>query len=126
NGSPSYYRCSKSPKDCKNYVGGVYTGVKWQCVEFIRRYYWIVYHLNLGGHSKVSNAKTWYDNAAVVNLDRFPNCRSSSCKPNVIPQPGDILVSKGGKYGHVAIVKSVSNGKVDIIQQNYFESIYDT
>src|SRR5260370_33347898 len=40
NGAAAYYRCTSHSKDCKNYVRGTYTGVKWQCVEFIRRYYW--------------------------------------------------------------------------------------
>ncbi len=39
NGSSTYV----SPTS--NYVGGKYTGIQWQCVEYVRRYYLAVYGL---------------------------------------------------------------------------------
>ncbi len=106
NGNTSYY------SDVSNYVNGTYTGIQWQCVEYVRRYYLLVYGIDLAS-MHLGDANTWYDNASAMGLERYPNGSSTS------PQVGDILVSEGGDYGHVAIVKSVSGSQVCTIQQNF-------
>src|SRR5437667_583202 len=54
NGSSGYYSGSS------NFVSGIYTGIKWQCVEYVRRFYLTVYGVDLGSKYR-GNADTWYD-----------------------------------------------------------------
>lgn len=114
NGTSNYY------SGTANYVNGTYTGIKWQCVEYVRRYYLTVYNTDLAS-KHIGDANTWYDNASKMGLTSYRNSSTTS-----IPQTGDILVSNGGKYGHIAIVKSVSNNKVYTIQQNFSNDYNDT
>src|SRR5437016_5801996 len=55
NGSSTFYSGSS------NYVGGIYTGIRWQCVEYVRRFYVSVYGVDLGSKYR-GNANTWYEN----------------------------------------------------------------
>ncbi|RJR20021.1 MAG: CHAP domain-containing protein [Nitrospiraceae bacterium] len=106
NGSTSYYSGQQ------NYYNGSYTGIKWQCVEYVRRYYLSWYGINLYNGSGM-NANEFYSRASEMGLDSYPNGGTTA------PQVGDILVSNGGSYGHVAIVRSVSGNQVCTIQQNF-------
>lgn len=99
------------------------TGEKWQCVEYVVRYYWVVYHqdINVEGQRNCGidfwctelNRNTWEKRS----LQQFKNDGPTP------PLEGDILVFSSGvndKFGHVAIVKSVNGEDVRIIQQNYY------
>jgi len=99
---------------------GYNLGLKYQCVEFIKRYYFERYNhrmKNTWGH-----AKDFYNfNVADgdINEDRglvqFSN--GSKSKPIV----GDIIVfgrSIFNPYGHVAIVSGVNDHTIEIAQQN--------
>jgi|ERR1044071_1447028 surface antigen len=112
NGSSTFY------SGLSNTVNGIYTGIKWQCVEYVRRYYLVVYGANLGALYR-GNANTWYDNAGKMGLDRFPNGSTTS------PQVGDIITSNGGSFGHVAIVRSVTSNQVCTAQQNFSNDTTD-
>jgi surface antigen len=95
-----------------------YYGKKWQCVEFIKRYYFD--HLHFTMTNGMGNAKDFYDPAVLngkLNRQRgLLQFRNDSLSK---PEPGDILVF-GGKYGHVAIVTRVSDTEVEVIQQNIY------
>jgi surface antigen len=90
-------------------------GKKWQCVEYVNRFYAQAYGLGIEG----GDAKNYYSRAAAKGLLAFPN---DSAVP---PQPGDILCSEGPPYGHVAVVRSVEAEGVHIIQQNWFNDERD-
>jgi len=105
NGNPEYY------SELQNYVNEVYTGIQWQCVEYARRYYLTISGKNI--YIGYSNASEFYDRASEMGLDSYPNGGTTS------PQVGDILVSKGGSFGHVAIARTVSDTEVCTIQQNW-------
>ena len=94
------------------------TGLKWQCVEFVRRYYSTVYGMNIGAGE---NASGFYSSAASWKLASFPNGGTVS------PQVGDILCFAGGSSGngHVAIITGVSSTQITVIQQNVTESSRD-
>jgi len=120
NNVPAYSNCSNSCTSCNNncksynYIDGNYIGIKWQCVEYVRRYYYIVYGLDLASlHSGDAHAKTFYDNATTMGLYRYADGGQTP------PAVGDILVSDGGNYGHVAIVKSIAGDQLCTIQQNF-------
>jgi len=118
NGVPAYSNCNFSCTTCNNYchsynyIDGVYIGRKWQCVEYVRRYYLLRYGLDLASRYS-GDARTWYDHAIIMGLNRYHNGGSTA------PQVGDILVSNYGNSFHVAIVRSVSNNQVCTIQQNF-------
>lgn len=95
-----------------------YYGKKWQCVEFIKRYYYEHFHFimpdgmgyakdffNSGlGHGKLNKQR---------GLLQFQN---NGDEP---PAVNDILVF-GGKYGHVAIVTHVADSEIEVVQQNIY------
>jgi surface antigen len=102
----------------RNNVNGVDTGLKWQCVEFVRRYFYTIFGISPNG----GNALDWYPNAASLGLDKYPNGGTTP------PQVGDILCkgyTPGTPYGHVAIIKRVENNRVYTAQQNVSEDSTD-
>lgn len=115
NGTPGYV----SGKT--NSVNGYITGYKWQCVEFVNRYFWLKFGKKISG----GNANTYYANASGKGLNRAANGGTNK------PQVGNILTSNGGSYGHVAIIRSVpttsSTGTYTmyVSQQNFTESTQD-
>ena len=105
---------------------GSYLGMKWQCVEYVRRYYYQIYNVNLAPLHK-GNANTFWDpnSAAKMGLDRFSNGGSTA------PQMGDMIVSAPGgtcktcPAGHIAIIRGISGNQVHVAQQNYTETTQD-
>lgn len=93
-----------------NTYNGTNTGMKWQCVEFVNRYYLQIYNLNIrvAGH----NATDYFPNAAAHGLIPYSNINSIS------PQVGDLLCFQGNTYGHVAIVREVGTTYLKVAQQN--------
>lgn len=106
-----------------NRVAGTYTGIKWQCVEFARR--WLLVNKGLVYGDVDVAADIWerityltrVADQTKVPLDAYPN---GSTRP---PRPGDLLVY-AREYlhtGHVAVVSNVStNSKIiTIAEQNF-------
>jgi len=99
---------------------GYNLGLKYQCVEFVKRYYYEHYHHKMP--NSYGNAKDFF-NAQIsdgrMNTDRgLLQFKNGSKRP---PKKGDLLVLDGwifNRFGHVAIVSSVKNNEVEIIQQN--------
>lgn len=104
---------------------GYYYGKKWQCVEFVKRYYYDHYKHkfpNTYGHAK----DFWDLNAAhgKVNkaraLTQYYNDNTSK------PAVGDLVCFPFSEYGHVAIVSKVTDSSVEVIQQNISGKTRDT
>lgn len=99
---------------------GYNLGLKYQCVEFVKRYYYQHYKHKMP--DSYGHAKDFFDPKVKDgelnkrrNLIQYTN--SSKSKPKV----GDLLVFDGNifnKYGHVAIISKVNQDKIEIIQQN--------
>ncbi|MCV6628497.1 MAG: CHAP domain-containing protein [Flavobacteriaceae bacterium] len=99
---------------------GYNLGLKYQCVEFVKRYYYE--YLNHKMPNSYGHAKDFFDKSLKDgqkneqrNLKQFKNCSQTKPKLN------DLLIFKGtifNKYGHVAILSKVTDDKVEIIQQN--------
>ncbi len=100
-----------------NYYNGVKTGLEWECVEFINRYYLQYYGENIRGNG--GDAKDYYSSAEDRGLLAYQN------DGTVPPRVGDILVSERGYYGHVAIVREVYADMIVVIQQNWFQGYGD-
>ncbi|MTI30864.1 CHAP domain-containing protein [Xanthovirga aplysinae] len=99
---------------------GYNLGLKFQCVEFVKRYYYE--YLNHKMPDSYGRAKDFYDKNLKDgqtnmrrNLIQFSN--PSQTKPKV----DDLLIFGGtvfNKYGHVAIISNVTEDEIEIIQQN--------
>ena len=99
---------------------GYNLGLKYQCVEFVKRYYY--QHLqhrmpNAWGHARDFFQASLEDGALNRDRNLFQYANPSRSRPQV----NDILVFRGRSprgFGHVAIVTRVSEERVYIIQQN--------
>ena len=116
-----YYNGSVSNIKGRNLTKDGYNlGLKYQCVEFVKRYYYE--HLNHKMPNSFGHAKDFFNpkiKDGKINKDRnlLQYHNSSHSKPKV----NDLLIFKGNafnKYGHVAIVSKVENNQIEIIQQN--------
>src|SRR5690554_5096937 len=101
---------------------GYNIGLKYQCVEFVKRYYY--QHLNHKMPDSYGHAKDFFNfNLSDGELNKQRNLiqyRNGGKSP---PEIGDIFVYKASitnPYGHVAIVSGVdfSKSEIEIIQQN--------
>ncbi len=101
---------------------GYNIGLKYQCVEFVKRYYY--QHLNHKMPDSYGHAKDFFNSqlaSGEINPQR--NLRQYHNGEGALPAVGDILVYSGSvsnPYGHVAIVSAVdaAAGSLEIIQQN--------
>ena len=108
--------------------GQVSTGLRWECVEYMRRFYLSALNLHVvRTGASTNNGKDWYPNAANieyrdgatthVGFDSFAN--DTVTRP---PAAGDILGysgSVGGGFGHVAIIKRVRPDYILTAQENW-------
>jgi surface antigen len=121
NGVKVFYNGSVSHVSGRNEsVDGYNIGLKYQCVEFVKRYYYEHYHHKMPdsyGHAKsFFNPKT-----GDGKLNRKRNLIQYANPGKSKPKIGDLLVFDGtskNKYGHVAIVSNVTDHEIEIIQQN--------
>jgi surface antigen len=121
NGVYVYYNGGVSNVSGRNLTEDGYNlGQKYQCVEFVKRYYYE--YLNHKMPDSYGNAIDFFDSKledGQINTQRdlIQYQNPSQTKPKV----GDLLIFKGtvfNKYGHVAIVSKVTDDQIEIIQQN--------
>jgi|GEM_PF-596674 len=96
---------------------GYYYGYKWQCVEFVKRFYYEVYNHKMPDGA--GNAKYFFN--TMLEQGEFNQQRGLYQYWNggdVKPQADDLLVFTKGKYGHVAIISAVGEDWVEVVQQN--------
>lgn len=99
---------------------GYNIGIKYQCVEFVKRYYY--QHLNHKMPDAFGNAKDFFDPEiadGIMNDKRGLIQYTNGSKTR--PRADDLLIFSGSlfnKYGHVAIIASVNEKEIEIIQQN--------
>ncbi len=104
----------------RNTEDGYNLGLKYQCVEFVKRYYYEHYKHKMP--DSYGHAKSFFE-AGIAdgeknsrrNLYQYQN--PSATRPKI----GDLVVFKGtlfNTYGHVAIISDVNAHSVEFIQQN--------
>lgn len=92
-------------------------GQKWQCVEFVKRYYYEVFdHKMPNVYGNATNF--FYPQIPHGNLNADRNLIQYKNGKSEKPKVHDLLVFQNSKYGHVAIVSKVGEDYVEIIQQN--------
>jgi surface antigen len=94
-----------------------YYGQKWQCVEFVKRFYHNAFNHQMP--SVWGHAKGYYDPTVLhgkLNKDRgmvqFKNGGDTS------PQPDDLLVFDFAPFGHVSVISAVKETEIEVVQQN--------
>ncbi len=120
NGVYVFYNGRVGNVEGRNTVDGYNIGLKYQCVEFVKRYYYE--HLNHKMPDSYGHAKDFFSHSVKDghknkqrNLIQYTN--SSKSKPKV----NDLIIFDAtpfNKYGHVAIISKVTNNQIEIIQQN--------
>jgi len=115
----------------KNYSkDGYYYGYKWQCVEYIKRFYYEAKNHKMP--DVYGNAKDFFDDKVENGklnekrgLIQYKNGEDEK------PRIDDILVFTDTTYGHIVIVSEVGDNFIEVIQQNMgslardrFELIY--
>jgi surface antigen len=120
-GVPVYYNGAILHVKARNLAADGYNlGLEYQCVEFVKRFYYTYYKHKMP--YSYGDAKDFYQKnlgSGAFNPQRgmyqYQNFGTEK------PQPDDIVVWKGDRgnpYGHVAIVSDTSKYEVEIIQQN--------
>jgi len=121
NGVYVYYNGGIDNVSARNTTEDGYNlGLKFQCVEFVKRYYYE--HLNHKMPDSYGHAKDFFDNSVVDGqLNKKRNLTQYTNPGLTKPKVDDILIFDGttlNKYGHVAIVSKVTDNEIEIIQQN--------
>ncbi|MFC0778059.1 CHAP domain-containing protein [Flavobacterium sp. HJSW_4] len=121
NGVNVYYNGGVGNSTGRNLTDDGYNlGMKYQCVEFIKRYYY--QYLKHKMPDSYGNAVDFYDKMVEDgkvnekrNLIQFSNPSKEKPKENDI-----IIYNKSlfNPYGHVAIISKVEENSIEIIQQN--------
>ena len=103
-------------------IGGIFTGLKWQCVEFARRYLILKHNIvfdNVDNAYQIFNLPNFYslDFKIIVPIIK---CKNGS---NIRPIKGSVLIWSNGyennTTGHVAIITNVNGDSVEIGEQNW-------
>ncbi|MDR2651443.1 MAG: CHAP domain-containing protein [Prevotellaceae bacterium] len=121
NGIYVYYNGDIDNVSSRNITADGYNlGQKYQCVEFVKRYYYEYFNHRMP--DSYGNAKDFFDpklndgqNNAKRNLVQYTNPSKTK------PQKGDILIFDGtifNKHGHIAIISKVTDAEIEIVQQN--------
>lgn len=121
NGVYVYYNGAISNVEGRNLSPDNYNlGLKYQCVEFVKRYYYLHYRHKMP--DSYGHAVSFYD---VALKDSSYNAKRDllqlSNPSKVKPQIGDILIysgTEGNPYGHVSIISDANDDSIEIIQQN--------
>lgn len=121
NGVYVYYNGKVSHVEERHITADGYNlGLKYQCVEFVKRYYY--QHLNHKMPESYGHAKDFYQphlKDGQKNSDR--NLIQYTNPSTQQPKRNDLIVFDAtafNPYGHVAIVAAVEKDYIEIIQQN--------
>jgi hypothetical protein len=121
NGVKVYYNGGVNNSEGRNlYRDGYNLGIKYQCVEFIKRYYFERFSHRMP--DPYGHARDFFDPATAQGalngkraLVQYRNGQSEK------PRVDDLIVfapTLFNPYGHVAIVAGVTDLEVEIVQQN--------
>lgn len=121
NGVYVYYNGAISNVEGRNLSPDNYNlGLKYQCVEFVKRYYYLHYRHKMP--DSYGHAVSFYDASLKdSSYNRKRDLLQLSNPSKVKPQIGDILIysgTEGNPYGHVSIISDTKVDEIEIIQQN--------
>lgn len=118
-GVPVYYNGMDNTKSFGTSYSkaGYYFGMKWQCVEYVKRFYYVAKNHKMP--QTYGNARDFFDGAiAQGGFNKARGLMQYRNGGNVKPNTDDLLVFNDTKYGHVAIIDKVTSKYIEVIQQN--------
>ena len=99
---------------------GYNIGLKWQCVEFVKRYYYD--HLNHKMPNSYGHAKDFFNPSLKDNQkNKDRNLVQFTNGSQLKPQVDDLIIFDANifnAYGHVAIISKVNKNDIEVVQQN--------
>ncbi len=115
-----YYNDDISNVSGRNLVDGYNLGLKYQCVEFVKRYYYE--HFDHKMPDSYGHAKSFFDsNVEDGKINKQRDLKQFTNPSFSKPLISDLIVMDGSlsnKFGHVAIISKATDNKIEIIQQN--------
>jgi len=115
-----------------NDVRGTYSGLKWQCVEYARRWLMLIKNVTF------RDVDIAHDIWSLPHFETFLGKHSDSPRPVGVvrhrtgqalrcPGVGDLLIwpvsDAIGPYGHVAVITGVNQTHVELTEQNYDDTV---
>jgi hypothetical protein len=122
-GIPAYSNCNS---ECvifePHYLNDIYTGIKWQCVEYARR--WLLHERGVVFGDVDIAADIWemheVNNPVTKQLFEFNSVVNGASS---LPIRGDLLIYAKGYLGtgHVAVIVAIDDKKqtIQVVEQNY-------
>lgn len=137
---PAYSNCNNSFESGFNNViryknKNVFSGMQWQCVEYVRRY--LINKLGVTFES-VDGAEDVFALKTVKSVETgkkykfktFKNNKSSSCRiKNNMPKVNDVIIwarnNTDTPYGHIAVILKVKGNQIFIGEQNWSNDTWE-
>ena len=105
-----------------NHMGGVYTGLKWQCVEYARR--WLISQRGILFESVPDASDIWsLETATRVSGEQVPFHSATTGIPHI----GSLLIwgkTETLPHGHVAVVVNVTENEIQLAEQNWTDDVW--
>lgn len=120
NGVVVYYNGGVGNVESRHTQDGYNLGLKYQCVEFVKRYYYERFQHKMPdayGHAKDFFDASLTDGTFNAKRGLWQYTNPSKTKP----REEDLLIfgpTLWNRYGHVAIISTVTENELEIIQQN--------
>lgn len=125
NGANAYSNCSS---DCvnreRNTESGTYTGLKWQCVEYARRWLFTEHRVVFGDVPyayNIWNDISYYQSPSNIKKKRKITVKNYSNGSINDFKVGDLLIYNMDykDTGHVAVIVAVSSDFIRVAEENY-------
>ncbi|CAF1307818.1 unnamed protein product [Rotaria magnacalcarata] len=106
----------------RNYFYGIFTGFKWQCVEFARR--WLLIRKTCIFRNIGSASDAWHELSTIERVTdgkKFP-LKAHSNGSSTLPKKDSFLIyprCRDLPFGHIAIITDVGHNYIRIAEQNY-------
>jgi len=119
--------------DQNNFIDGVFMGMKWQCVEYARRYLFLTRGMTF---DSVAGATNIWDLPSVTLLssnEKYALVQHSNGVATSTPQEGDLMIwpiqGTDTPFGHVAVVVGIEYNtqgfKVRVAEQNFLNEMWE-
>lgn len=106
-----------------HYVSGVYTGLKWQCVEYARR--WLLIKKKITFESVKDASDIWdLDTATQASTGQSIPFHSATTG---VPPVGALLIyakTETLPHGHVSVVVGVTKDEIQLAEQNWTDDVW--
>ena len=120
NGVQAYSNTDNKTNDINHY-NNIYTGLKWQCVEYVRRYLIINHNItfsNVNSAFEIPDAKFMTLYGEII----IPKLNNNLVIGSIIIFPKDYEIDSPD--GHIAIVSSILSSGITVAEQNYNDNIF--